>query len=106
MGMGTVYDDRTIVSEGPLLHSHPPVPAADSSTYCAIVIRGTNLPIANCGSHSKRGAEVAALFYTLFESAKLAGVDPHRYVLEVTRRAIASPGAAIQWLRADLRCTV
>jgi hypothetical protein len=72
------------------------------------VIRGTNLPIANCGSHSKRGAEVAALFYfyTLFESAKLAGVDPHRYVLEVTRRAIASPGAAIQWLRADLRCTV
>jgi len=29
---------------------------------------------------------------TLFESAKLAGIDPHRYVLEVTRRAIASPG--------------
>ncbi len=31
--------------------------------------------------------------YTLFESAKLAGVDPHRYVLKATRRAIASPGA-------------
>ena len=45
------------------------------------------------GSHSKRGAEVAALLYTLFESAKLAGVDPHRYVLEATCRAIASPGA-------------
>jgi transposase len=44
------------------------------------------------GSHSKRGAEVAALCYTLFESAKLAGVDPHRYVLEATRRAIASRG--------------
>ena len=40
----------------------------------------------------KRGAEVAALFYTLFESAKLAGVDPHAYVLKATRRAIASPG--------------
>ena len=46
------------------------------------------------GSHSKRGAEVAAVMYTLFESAKLAGVDPHRYVLEATRRAIASPGTA------------
>jgi transposase len=43
------------------------------------------------GSHSRRGAEVAAILYTLFESAKLAGVDPHRYVLEATRRAIASP---------------
>jgi len=44
------------------------------------------------GSHSRRGAEVAAILYTLFESAKLAGVDPHRYMLEATRRAIASPG--------------
>jgi len=46
------------------------------------------------GSHSKRGAEVAAILYTMVESAKLAGVDPHRYVLEATRRAIASPGTA------------
>jgi transposase len=46
------------------------------------------------GSHSKRGAEVAAILYTLFESAKLAGVDPHRYVLDATRRAIALPGTA------------
>ncbi len=45
------------------------------------------------GSHSKRDAEVAAILYTMFESAKLARVDPHRYVLEATRRAIASPGA-------------
>ncbi len=45
------------------------------------------------GSHSKRGAEVAAICYTLFETAKLAGVDPHRYVLEATKRAIATPGA-------------
>jgi len=44
------------------------------------------------GSRSKRGTEVAALLYTLFESAKLAGVDPHAYVLEATRRAIADPG--------------
>ncbi len=43
------------------------------------------------GSHWKRGADVAAILYTLFESAKLAGVDPHRYVLEATRRVIATP---------------
>lgn len=35
---------------------------------------------------------MAAVCYTLFESANLAGVDPHRYVLEATRRAIASSG--------------
>ncbi len=45
------------------------------------------------GSKSKRGCEVAAIFYTLFESAKLAGVDPAAYVLEAARRAIRNPGA-------------
>ncbi len=44
------------------------------------------------GSKSKRGCEVAAIFYTLFESAKLAGVDPAAYVLEAARRAIRNPG--------------
>lgn len=44
------------------------------------------------GSRSKAGTEVAALFYTLFESAKLAGVDPHAYVLEAAKRAIRKPG--------------
>lgn len=32
------------------------------------------------GSRSVRGTEVAALFYTLIESAKLAGVGPHTYL--------------------------
>jgi transposase len=44
------------------------------------------------GSRSKRGTEVAALFYTLFETAKLSGIDPHAYVLEAARRAIRQPG--------------
>ena len=44
------------------------------------------------GSHSKSGAEVAAICYTLFETAKLARVDLHRYVLEATRRAITTRG--------------
>jgi len=38
---------------------------------------------------------VAAILYTLFESAKLAGIDPHCCVLEATRRAIASPDTVI-----------
>ena len=32
------------------------------------------------GSKSERGTEVAAVFYSLFESAKLAGIDPARYL--------------------------
>jgi transposase len=34
------------------------------------------------GSKSRRGTEVAATFYTLLETAKLAGVDPTRYLRE------------------------
>jgi transposase len=45
------------------------------------------------GSRSKRGTEVAALFYTLFETAKLSGVDPRAYVTQAAIRAIQSPGA-------------
>ena len=43
------------------------------------------------GSRSERGTRVAALFYTLIESAKLAGVEPAGYLAEATRRAIANP---------------
>ena len=34
------------------------------------------------GSKSKRGTEVAAIFYSLLETAKLCGVDPARYLRE------------------------
>jgi transposase len=44
------------------------------------------------GSRSQRGTRVAALFYSLIESAKLAGVEPAAYLTEATRRAIANPG--------------
>lgn len=47
------------------------------------------------GSRSRRGTDVAALFYSLIESAKLAGVDPRDYLSEVARRAIAAPGAVL-----------
>ena len=41
------------------------------------------------GSRSVRGTEVAALFYSLIESAKLVGIDPHQYLREATLAAIA-----------------
>jgi hypothetical protein len=45
------------------------------------------------GSRSERGTRPAALFYSLIESAKLAGVEPRAYLGLVARRAILSPGA-------------
>ncbi len=40
------------------------------------------------GSRSKRGTEVAALFYSLIESAKLCSVEPKQYLLRATRAAL------------------
>jgi transposase len=47
------------------------------------------------GSRSKRGTEVAALFYSLIETAKLAGVNPKIYLLEATHAALLNPGTAL-----------
>ena len=44
------------------------------------------------GSRSKRGTEVAALFYTMMETAKLSGVDAAAYLREAATRAIKKPG--------------
>lgn len=44
------------------------------------------------GSKSRRGTEVAAILYSLIESAKLAGVEPKSYVLRALHAAIAVPG--------------
>jgi transposase len=44
------------------------------------------------GSRSERGTQVAALFYTLIESAKLVGIEPDRYLREAAIRAIDNPG--------------
>jgi Integrase core domain len=46
------------------------------------------------GSRSRRGTEVAALFYSLIESAKLCGVEPKAYLLRALRTALATPGTA------------
>lgn len=44
------------------------------------------------GSKSKRGTEVAALFYSLIETAQLRGEDPSAYLLKAAKAAIAVPG--------------
>jgi transposase len=41
------------------------------------------------GSRSRRGTEVAAILYSLVESAKLAGVDPDAYLRAATAAALA-----------------
>ena len=46
------------------------------------------------GSRSERGTRVAALFYSLIESAKLCGVEPRAYLREATLRAVRNPAAA------------
>jgi transposase len=61
--------------------------AAERSLRGVVIGRKNHL-----GSKSKRGAQVAAIFYTLFESAKLCRVEPKRYVLEAALRAIRQPG--------------
>ncbi|MGH2608350.1 MAG: IS66 family transposase [Tepidiformaceae bacterium] len=44
------------------------------------------------GSRSRRGTEVAALFYSLMETARLAGVEPKSYLRKAALAAIARPG--------------
>ncbi|MNT28666.1 Transposase IS66 family protein [compost metagenome] len=56
------------------------------------------------GSRSRRGTEVAAIIYTLMESAKLAGVSPKGYLLAVLESALKKPGAVL--LPADYKATL
>ena len=70
---------------------HAAIPVDNNATERAL--RGIALGRKNhYGSRSERGTRVAALCYTLLESAKLAGVEPAAYLAEATRRAIAMPG--------------
>ncbi|HEV7669858.1 MAG TPA: transposase [Thermoanaerobaculia bacterium] len=45
------------------------------------------------GSHSQRGADVSALFYTLIGTAKLCGLKPEEYLREAIMAALKTPGA-------------
>ena len=43
------------------------------------------------GSHSERGAQVAAIFYSLLGSCRLVGVSPNQYLNTLVQRALADP---------------
>ena len=45
------------------------------------------------GSKSVEGTKVAAIFYSLVETAKHIGVNPTDYLKEAAHRAIANPGS-------------
>lgn len=47
------------------------------------------------GSKSRRGTEVAAIFYTLLESARLSGVEPKTYLQAVVDRALENRGTVL-----------
>ena len=69
----------------------PRVPLDNNAAERAL--RGVVLGRKNhSGSRSKRGAEVAAIFYTLLETAKLSNVDPRAYLRQAAIRAINTPG--------------
>ena len=71
----------------------PRVPLDNNATERSI--RGIAVGRKNhYGSKSQRGTEVAALYYSLVESAKLAGINPVIYIEEAARRAITHPGTA------------
>lgn len=66
----------------------PRIPLDNNATERAL--RGVVIGRKNhYGSRSRRGTEVAALFYSLVESAKLAGVEPRAYLRTATLAAIA-----------------
>jgi transposase len=47
------------------------------------------------GSKSVRGTEMAAILYSLVETAKVCGLDPIAYMVEVATRARRTPGAVL-----------
>jgi transposase len=65
----------------------PQLPLDNNATERAL--RGVVLGRKNhYGSRSERGTEVAAIFYSLIESAKLAGVEPDAYLRTAARHAV------------------
>ncbi|MBC7542126.1 MAG: IS66 family transposase, partial [Candidatus Sericytochromatia bacterium] len=73
--------------------------AAERSLRGMVVGRKTHY-----GSKSRLGIEAAAVCYTLFESAKLSGIDPVAYVEAVARQAIRQPGAVLLPAEFKARC--
>jgi hypothetical protein len=74
-------------SKATLFLEHASVPLDNNAVERAI--RGVVVGRKNhYGSRSKRGSEVAAVFYSLIESAKLVGVDPAKYLRAAAEAAL------------------
>lgn len=72
-----------------------------SNNHAERELRGVVLGRKNhYGSRSKRGTEVAAILYSLTETAKLVGTDPYAYLLKAAKAALVKPGTVT--LPADL----
>lgn len=79
--MGSLWDGLRVFLDDPL------VGLDNNGTERAL--RGIVLGRKNhYGSRSERGTEVAAILYTLIESAKLAGVGPHAYLKTAINAAL------------------
>lgn len=75
-------------SKAVLFLEHAAVPLDNNAAERAI--RGLVLGRKNhYGSRSRRGTEVAALFYSLIESAKIAGVEPADFLQRAAEAALA-----------------
>ncbi|WP_155893090.1 hypothetical protein [Cystobacter fuscus] len=70
---------------------HPSAALLDPSAP-ALSLHTAPIPPIRYGSKSLRGTEVAALFYSLIETARLRGEDPGRYLLRAALAAIENPG--------------
>ena len=75
----------TLFVENPLVY--PDNNAAERALRGPVVGRKNHY-----GSRSKRGTDVAALFYTLCETAKLRNVEPRAYLIQAAYAAIEHPG--------------
>jgi len=72
----------------------PAVPLDNNGTERAL--RGVVVGRKNhYGSRSERGTRVAALFYSLIDTAKLCGVEPRDYLLQAAKVAIDAPGTVL-----------
>ena len=70
----------------------PRIPLHNNGTESAL--RGPVVGRKNFyGARSRRGTEVAAIFYTLFETAKALHIEPKAYLRAIVRNALANPGA-------------
>ena len=71
-----------------------------SASAAAMVLGRRN----HFGSKSVRGTEMAAIFYSLVETAKVCGIDPIAYLVEVATRARRTSGAVL--LPADFKASL